>query len=890
MIHMNRRFHFITFLFLILSIIGFMHSARDNSAVAVSTVSAASFESVAVAPDSIVAAFGAGLATQTIVASDADPSRPGIQLPTELGGTTVEVNGRRAGLFFVSDGQINLAIPSATESGTANLVVRSGNGTVSNGTLEITPMAPSVFSANATGKGVPAAALLRVKSNGQRLFETISQLDPVAGRHVAKAIDLGPEGERVFLILFLTGIRRAQDANGDGNFNENVRVLIGSDPTTPFFAGPQPDFVGLDQVNIELPRTLMGRGIVNLSVNATGSATSNLVEIEIGGVSGGSPVQITGFGAPSALAGQELLINGGGFHTTPVENVVRIAGTDAQVMTATPSQLRVVVPFGVTSGTVSVRTPQGEGVSSFGLPVRTSISGFVESTSRQPINGAKVRVIGTAISVNTNTEGAFVLPDVPPGVQFVEVDGGSVGVNPPYPKITLKQVTRASQDNQFARPIAMQQATGGTGTIGTGSAFTGEEAEAETDLQAQQPITIKTGGFQFEVPVNSAADFPNGAKRGVIAVTPLSNGRTPVNLPLGYFSASVVQITPFNIKIALGGKLTFPNSESLSPGAKVELYRYDFGEGTFVREAATALVSPDGRRIETALGAIKTTSIYFAATQRSTTTTITARVIEKDGRPVSRAHVSFRSQEATTDGTGTFVLRHVPVTANEPVSAEIYFLRSLARIERVLSASRPAVAGGITKLPDVILTDEKDNRPPVILAADRLELDEGTTTDVVVIVYDLDLTQNVTVGVSGVNFATLTRTIGVLYMLRLAPNHQQAGERTLTITANDSAGGTSKHEIALEINDVNHPPTAASQNVAVARNGTVAITLTGSDPDGDRLIYKLVSQPTRGTLTGTAPNLTYRPNANYTGPDSFTFRTNDGTVDSTLATVSITVR
>ena len=47
--------------------------------------------------------------------------------------------------------------------------------------------------------------------------------------------------------------------------------------------------------------------------------------------------------------------------------------------------------------------------------------------------------------------------------------------------------------------------------------------------------------------------------------------------------------------------------------------------------------------------------------------------------------------------------------------------------------------------------------------------------------------------------------------------------------------------------------------------------------------------PAHGTLSGTAPNLTYTPAANYNGADSFTFKVNDGTVDSAPATVSITV-
>ena len=65
------------------------------------TVSAASYETSAIAPEGIVAAFGTQLATATVSGGDTDPNTPGIQLPTSLGGTSVEVGGRLAGLFFV---------------------------------------------------------------------------------------------------------------------------------------------------------------------------------------------------------------------------------------------------------------------------------------------------------------------------------------------------------------------------------------------------------------------------------------------------------------------------------------------------------------------------------------------------------------------------------------------------------------------------------------------------------------------------------------------------------------------------------------------------------------------------------------------------------------------
>ena len=74
-------------------------AARDISASQLALVSAANYEAT-VAPDSIASIFGVGLATGTLVGGDSDPNTPGIQLPTQLAGTTVEINGQRAPLFF----------------------------------------------------------------------------------------------------------------------------------------------------------------------------------------------------------------------------------------------------------------------------------------------------------------------------------------------------------------------------------------------------------------------------------------------------------------------------------------------------------------------------------------------------------------------------------------------------------------------------------------------------------------------------------------------------------------------------------------------------------------------------------------------------------------------
>jgi len=88
----------------------------------------------------------------------------------------------------------------------------------------------------------------------------------------------------------------------------------------------------------------------------------------------------------------------------------------------------------------------------------------------------------------------------------------------------------------------------------------------------------------------------------------------------------------------------------------------------------------------------------------------------------------------------------------------------------------------------------------------------------------------------------------------------------------------------------NHAPIATSQSITVDEDSSNnAITLAGTDSDSDTLTYTVTANPSHGSLSGTAPNLTYTPTANYNGADGFAFKVNDGTVDSATATVSITV-
>ncbi len=119
-----------------------------------------------------------------------------------------------------------------------------------------------------------------------------------------------------------------------------------------------------------------------------------------------------------------------------------------------------------------------------------------------------------------------------------------------------------------------------------------------------------------------------------------------------------------------------------------------------------------------------------------------------------------------------------------------------------------------------------------------------------------------------------------------------AGDYTLRLSVNDNNGGQDSDEVVITVTNPvppNQAPVASNGSSTTDEDTAVAITLVATDADGDALSYSVVSAPSNGTLSGSGENLTYTPNAGFFGADSFTFLANDGTEDSNVATVSITV-
>ncbi len=232
--------------------------------------SAASFDRTQLAPESIATVFGKGLSAESIISRMPDEAGGApLLLPASLGGTTVKVTDgtgaeRIAPLFFVSPTQVNFQIPAGTAMGSALIQIQSANGNYATGAIPIERIAPGLFSANATGQGVAVGVALRVAEDQTQSFEPLFEYDAGQRRFLARPIDLGKSTDRVYLILFGTGIRFRRGL-------EDVRGRIGNVDAPVLYAGAQGAFAGLDQLNLLLPRSLQGRGEVSLQISVEGT-------------------------------------------------------------------------------------------------------------------------------------------------------------------------------------------------------------------------------------------------------------------------------------------------------------------------------------------------------------------------------------------------------------------------------------------------------------------------------------------------------------------------------------------------------------------------------------------------------------------------------------------
>jgi uncharacterized protein (TIGR03437 family) len=225
-------------------------------------LSSASLEATPVAAGQIVSLFGDGLAAESAVPATYPPP------DTQLGRTAKVVDSagveRVAWMYFISPNQINLLIPPDTATGKGRLLIDSTRDRLVSTEITVTSVAPGIYTANGNGRGSPAAIATRIEPAGR--FESFTfQRDPNTNLFVDRPIELGTNQAAVYLSLYGTGFARARAAT----------ARIGGIAIPVYSFGPQPEVLGLDQVNIgPIPQQLRFQGNVQLVLTFDGQDTN----------------------------------------------------------------------------------------------------------------------------------------------------------------------------------------------------------------------------------------------------------------------------------------------------------------------------------------------------------------------------------------------------------------------------------------------------------------------------------------------------------------------------------------------------------------------------------------------------------------------------------------
>jgi uncharacterized protein (TIGR03437 family) len=215
-----------------------------------------------VAADSLASAYGQdlGFVARSTPSLIPQATLAGIQATlTDAAGVA-----RPAPLLYVSPSQVNFEIPDRTAPGLASVNIAGAGGTV-----QVNTVAPGLFALG--GTSIAAATAARYP-NGGAAPTSVAVFDCSSGNCVESPIALDDQST-VYLSLYGTGLRNRSSL-------ANVTCTVGGVSAPVQYAGAQPQYAGLDQVNVALPVALRGAGTVNVELTVDGQL-ANPVEIAI---------------------------------------------------------------------------------------------------------------------------------------------------------------------------------------------------------------------------------------------------------------------------------------------------------------------------------------------------------------------------------------------------------------------------------------------------------------------------------------------------------------------------------------------------------------------------------------------------------------------------------
>jgi hypothetical protein len=235
----------------------------------------------------------------------------------------------------------------------------------------------------------------------------------------------------------------------------------------------------------------------------------------------------------------------------------------------------------------------------------------------------------------------------------------------------------------------------------------------------------------------------------------------------------------------------------------------------------------------------------------------------------------FEELGAANNDDGVWTINNVSLDAF--AGETVYLLIAAAD-----AGSESLVEAGID---DVLIVGTGINQAP-IAEPQSISTFEDTPLDIILSGSDPEFDPLTFTVVSTPTHGTLS---GIAPNLTYTPTANFNSADSFTFMVNDGHVNSEPASVDIDVVPVNDAPVAYTQSITTRQSVPMAITLSGSDVDGDVLAYIVIIAPGHGALSGTAPNLLYTPAPGYTGLDSFYFRVNDGELNSAPTEVNITI-
>ena len=271
---------------------------------------------------------------------------------------------------------------------------------------------------------------------------------------------------------------------------------------------------------------------------------------------------------------------------------------------------------------------------------------------------------------------------------------------------------------------------------------------------------------------------------------------------------------------------------------------------------------------------ITVTAVNDAPTVADVTTTTdedTAVEITLTGSDIDEDALTFSVGEAA-NGTVTLEDAVATYTPDANFTGTDSFTYTASDAEATSSAATVTITvtavNDAPTVADVTKTTDEDTAVEITLTGTDLDWDDLT--------FSVGEAANGTVTLEG---AVATYT----------PDVNFTGTDSFTYTASDAEATSSAATVTITVTAVNDAPTVADVTAEVVSQGEVSITLVGSDIDTESLTFEIVDQPEYGTIEIEGSTVNYTNTSYKQTEDRFTYKANDGSLDSEVGEVVITI-